>query len=69
MESTLNHYINEIINNESKLVRVRYALFLGYLVDMLYKDKDEAFKQGNIRTWPCQEEDGPHQEKDKAAHK
>ena len=45
MESTLNYYINEIINNESKLVRVRYALFLGYLVDMLYKDKDEAFRE------------------------
>ena len=40
MENTLNYYINEIINNESMLVRARYALFLGYLVDMLYKDKD-----------------------------
>ena len=45
MESTLNYYIGEIINNESKLVRARYALFLGYLVDMLYKDRDEAFRE------------------------
>ena len=45
MEMTLNYYINEIIYNESKLVRARYALFLGYLVDMLYKDKDEAFRE------------------------
>lgn len=44
MENTLNYYINEIINNESMLVRARYALFLGYLVDMLYKDKDQAFR-------------------------
>lgn len=44
MENTLNYYINEIINNESMLVRARYALFLGYLVDMLYKDKDDAFR-------------------------
>lgn len=45
MENTLNYYINEIIKNESKLVRARYALFLGYLVDMLYKDKDDAFRE------------------------
>lgn len=45
MESTLNYYINEIINNESKLVRARYALFLGYLVDMLYKDREDAFRE------------------------
>jgi hypothetical protein len=45
MESTLNYYIGEIINNESKLVRARYALFLGYLVDMLYKDREEAFRE------------------------
>lgn len=45
MESVLNYYIDEIINNESKLVKARYALFLGYLVDMLYKDRGEAFKE------------------------
>lgn len=45
MESTLNYYIQEIINNESKLVKVRYALFLGYLVDMLYKDREDAFRE------------------------
>jgi hypothetical protein len=38
------HYINEVINNESKLVRVRYSLFLGYLIDVLYKENDNAFR-------------------------
>lgn len=45
MENTLNYYIQEIINNESKLVKARYALFLGYLVDMLYKDREDAFRE------------------------
>jgi hypothetical protein len=45
MESTLNHYIQDIIGNESRLVRARYALFLGYLVDMLYKDREAAFRE------------------------
>lgn len=44
MEETLTYYIEDIINNDSKLVKARYALFLGYLVDMLYKDKEDAFK-------------------------
>lgn len=38
------HYINEVINNESRLVKVRYSLFLGYLIDVLYKENDAAFR-------------------------
>jgi len=38
IEQIFTYYIDEIINSESKLVRCRYALFLGYLIDMLYKD-------------------------------
>jgi hypothetical protein len=36
IEKVLQYYSYEIINNESKLVRARYCLFLGYLVDMLF---------------------------------
>jgi len=44
IEQIFTYYIDEIINSESKLVRCRYALFLGYLIDMLYKDNQYAFK-------------------------
>jgi hypothetical protein len=38
IERVFTYYINDIINNESRLVRVRYSLFLGYLIDVMYKD-------------------------------
>ena len=37
MNNVLAYYSNELVNSESKLVRARYAQFLGYLVDMMYK--------------------------------
>lgn len=44
VEQVFSYYINDILNNESKLVRVRYALLLGYLIDVLFKANPEAFK-------------------------
>jgi hypothetical protein len=37
IEKVFTHFIDEIINNDSKLIRVRYSLFLGYLIDVLFK--------------------------------
>ena len=36
IEKVFTHFIDEIINNDSKLIRVRYSLFLGYLIDVLF---------------------------------
>lgn len=44
IEGVFAYYINEIIGNESRLVKVRYSLFLGYLIDVLYKENDAAFR-------------------------
>lgn len=44
MNSVLAYYSNELVNSESQLVRVRYAQFLGYLVDMMYKNNAQVFK-------------------------
>lgn len=44
IERVFNHFVEEIINNESILVRARYALFLGYLIDVLYKNDPVAFQ-------------------------
>lgn len=43
IERVFNHFVEEIVNNESILVRARYALFLGYLIDVLYKNDPAAF--------------------------
>lgn len=40
----LTHFIEDIINNDSKLIRVRYSLFLGYLIDVLFKKEPQAFQ-------------------------
>mmetsp|Transcript_24382 Transcript_24382/g.37784 ORF Transcript_24382/g.37784 Transcript_24382/m.37784 type:complete len:219 (-) Transcript_24382:1528-2184(-) len=45
IETTLSHYVSDIVNSESPLIRCRYSLFLGYLVDVIYKTNVEAFKQ------------------------
>jgi len=45
IERVFTYYIDDILNHESKLVKVRYSLFLGYLIDVLYKEHDQAFKQ------------------------
>ena len=44
VEKLFSYYVNEILNNESKLVKARYSLFLGYLIDVLFKQDPEAFK-------------------------
>jgi len=44
IESVLSTYINDILQSDSKLVKVRYSLFLGYVIDVLYKKDPEAFK-------------------------
>lgn len=44
IERVFQYYIDEILNNESKLVKVRYSLFLGYLIDVLFKEQPDAFK-------------------------
>ena len=44
MNAVLAYYSNELVNSESQLVRVRYSQFLGYLVDMMYKDNQVVFK-------------------------
>ena len=44
IERVFTYYIDDILNHESKLVKVRYSLFLGYLIDVLYKENPEAFK-------------------------
>jgi len=44
IEKVFQYYIDDILNNESKLVKVRYCLFLGYLIDVLFKKDSEAFK-------------------------
>lgn len=44
IEKVFTHYIDEIINNDSKLIKVRYSLFLGYLIDVMYKNQPDAFK-------------------------
>ena len=44
MNMVLAHYNGDLVASDSKLVRVRYALLLGYLVDMMYKDEPEQFR-------------------------
>jgi len=44
IEKVFTYYIDEIINNDSKLIKVRYSLFLGYLIDVMYKNQPDAFK-------------------------
>lgn len=44
IEKVFQYYINEILNNESKLVKARYSLFLGYLIDVLFKNEPAAFR-------------------------
>lgn len=44
IEKVFQYYSYEIINNESKLVRCRYCLFLGYLVDMLFHKDPQVFR-------------------------
>ena len=44
-EKLFHYYIDDIIGNESVLVRARYCLFLGYLIDAFYKQQPQAFKQ------------------------
>ena len=44
IEKVLTHFIDDIINNDSKLIRVRYSLFLGYLIDVLFKKEPTAFQ-------------------------
>lgn len=39
------NFVGDIINHPSELVKCRYALFLGYLIDLLYKEHPDAFKQ------------------------
>jgi hypothetical protein len=43
VERVFTYYINDIINSDSILIKARYALFLGYLIDVLYRDNVEAF--------------------------
>jgi len=43
IELVFSYYNEEILNNESKLIKVRYSLFLGYLIDVLYKDQPQCF--------------------------
>ena len=38
IERVFTYYIDDILNHESKLVKVRYSLFLGYLIDVLFKE-------------------------------
>ena len=45
IERVFQYYIEEILTNESKLVKCRYALFLGYLIDVLFKDQPQAFRE------------------------
>ena len=44
IEKIFTYFIDEIINNDSKLIKVRYSLFLGYLIDVMYKHEPESFK-------------------------
>jgi len=43
IEKVFAYYIEDILNSDSKLIKVRYALFLGYLIDVLFKKNNEAF--------------------------
>lgn len=43
IEKVFTYYNQEILNNDSKLIKVRYSLFLGYLIDVLYKDDPQCF--------------------------
>lgn len=43
IEHVFQYYIVDIIENESKLVKARYALMLGYLIDVLFKKDNNAF--------------------------
>lgn len=43
MNIVLAHYNEDLLASDSKLVRVRYALLLGYLIDMMYKDEPPQF--------------------------
>lgn len=45
IERVYEYYINDIITNESKLVKCRYALFLGYLIDVLFQGQPQAFRE------------------------
>ena len=44
IERVFSYYVEEILHNDSKLIKVRYALFLGYLIDVLFKNDENAFK-------------------------
>lgn len=44
MNVVLAHYNEDLLASDSKLVRVRYALLLGYLIDMMYKDEPPQFR-------------------------
>lgn len=44
IEKVFAHFLDEIISSDSKLVKVRYALFLGYLIDVLFKQNSGAFR-------------------------
>lgn len=48
MNTVLIYYSNELVGSESQLVRVRYAQFLGYLVDMMFKDSQVVFKDALV---------------------
>jgi hypothetical protein len=45
IERVFQYYIADILGNESKLVKCRYSLFLGYLIDVLFKDRPQAFRE------------------------
>ena len=44
IEQVLEYYIEDIIKCESKLILCRYSLFLGYMIDVLFKNHPEAFR-------------------------
>jgi len=44
IEKVFIYYIDNILNNESKLVKIRYTLFLGYLIDVLFKKEPQTIK-------------------------
>jgi len=45
IEQVLVYYIEDIIKGDSKLVLCRYSLFLGYMIDVLFKQNPQAFKE------------------------
>lgn len=44
IEQVFSVFINDILQSDSKLIKVRYSLFLGYVIDVLYKKNSDAFK-------------------------